>query len=308
MLGSFLSVVFSRLEINAEVSTPPRRGSSRTTKTSLLSSQAKSRDSSAASEPRSGLGRNDKKKRLSPAAREKLRDAAFGRSRCDHCHTAIAWYDNVPLISYVLLRGRCRHCGKSISHYHPFLELSLALYLVVAYLGYDLEFQFFVAAIFGLFLILIFAYDLKHQLIPNAFVVPAILLALLLIVAQYVLGFQHSPVNLLLWSSNPTSYVIGGLAGGLFFLALSLISGGRWIGGGDIKLGFLLGLLLGWPYILVALIGAYLIGTLYAVILVATKHAKLSSMVPFGPMLVFGFFIAEYYGDVVIRWYQGWFL
>lgn len=266
VLGSFLSMVFSRLEVT--------EGNSRT----------------AASKRRS---------------RAKIKAAITGRSRCDHCGTQIAWYDNIPLVSWLLLRGRCRHCRRPISHYHPVLEASSALYLVSAYLYYGFSPQFFVASVFGLIMLLLFAYDLKHQLIPNVIVVPAIGLALALLVYQFGIFSQTGSGALGLGPADPISYLIGGGALGAFFLLLSLASSGEWIGGGDIKLGALIGLLLGWPFVIVALVVAYLVGTAYAVLLLASKQASLKTSVPFGPMLVMGYFIALYYGPQIVTWYQG---
>jgi leader peptidase (prepilin peptidase)/N-methyltransferase len=266
VFGSFLSVVFSRLEVSDET-------------------------------------RNKRRKK-----KHTLSEVLFGRSRCDHCRRQIAWHDNIPLISFIALRGRCRHCRKPISHYHPVLELSAGLLLAAAFLFYGLSSQFFVAAGFGLMLLLVFAYDLKHQIIPNAVIIPGLIIALVLIGIQFLLFHGHPHAQLTLWSANPVSNLIGGAVAGGFFFLLLLLSGGRWVGGGDFKLATLIGLLLGWPYVLVALILAYLIGTAAAIALLATRHANLQSMLPFGPMLVMGWLIALFYGDQVIQWYQGWFL
>lgn len=268
IFGSFLSMVFARLESAGVGLEPPRRPKKRRPDTSPLT----------------------------------------GRSRCDHCRKEIRWYDNIPLVSFAVLRGKCRHCKKVISHYHPLLELSSALWLAAAFLLYGLTLQFGVAALFGLVMLLLFAYDSKHQILPDAVVLPAAGLAIVLIAAQAVLNQVDGTVQLLLFSTQPLPYLYGGLIGGGFFLVLSLVSGGRWIGGGDIKLGFLLGLLLGWPYVLVGLVVAYLIGSLYAIALLVSRHAHVGSSLAFGPMLVMGYFIAACYGRELIDWYQGWFL
>ncbi|MSU76352.1 prepilin peptidase [Patescibacteria group bacterium] len=263
-LGSFLSVVFTRLEIE-------------------------------------GVGSKKPRKRSKKVAQEIM----FGRSRCDYCKKQVAWYDNIPLISYLLLRGKCRNCGKPISEYHPVLELTSGLMLLASFLFFGLTWQFAVAGLFGLFMLLIFAYDLRHQIIPNVVVVPAIVLALVVLLYQFVLFSDNSSMQLTLWSADPESYLLGGGIIGLFFLVLSAISGGRWLGGGDIKLGALIGLILGWPYALVAIILSYLIGTFYAVVLLASRRADMKSSIAFGPAMVAGYFIAVFYGDVIVHWYQG---
>lgn len=284
IFGSFLSVVFSRLEIDEKTG---RIGARAPHKAQKTKSKAVKR----------GRGRKSTTSAV-------LKQILGGRSRCDHCGKPVHWHDNLPVVSFVLLRGRCRHCGQPISHYHPVLELSAALYLVAAYLFYGLTAQFVVAIIFGLALLLIFAYDLRHQLIPNVIVVPAIVGALLVVGIQFILAQTGSLTQLTLWSPDPIPYLIGGAVGGGFFLLMSVLSRGAWIGGGDVKLGLLMGLLLGWPYVLVALALAYFIGTAYALSLLAVRHATLKTNVAFGPMLVMGFFISVFYGEPIVRWYQ----
>lgn len=268
IFGSFLSVLFSRLEVGDRPQKKPTR----------------------------------KKKQST------LKDVLVGRSRCDHCHTQLPWYDNIPILSFLLLRGKCRKCGTQISHYHPVLEVSSGLLFVAAYLFYGLDSQFFIACFFGLVMLLLFAFDSKHQIIPNLIVVPALLAALVLITAQFFVYQDHPTLQLTLVEANPFKNLLGGAAAGGFFLLLYAISGGRWLGGGDLKLGVLIGLLLGWPHVLVALILAYLIGTAYAIALLVGRHATLQSMLPFGPMLVMGWLVTLFYGEYIIQWYQGWFL
>ena len=244
-------------------------------------------------------------KRRRKKASQTKEGLASGRSRCDHCHKQIPWHHNIPLVSFLLLRGKCHHCGKPISEYHPTLELTSGLVLLASYLAYGLSWQLLVAGFFGLVMVFLLAYDLRHQLIPNVVVIPAIAFALVMILAQALLYGQGIPVQVGLWSADPDTYLLGGGAAGLFFLALSVCSGGKWIGGGDIKLGTLIGLVVGWPAVLVALIMAYVIGMLYAVTLLATHKATLKSYVPFGPMLAIGYFIAAFYADAIIAWYEG---
>ncbi len=296
VFGSFLSVVFSRLEIDEKTgrigARKPRgksgnRGNSAQT-AKLAKSGSRAKRTSA---PRTGTVAT-------------LKQILGGRSRCDHCANPVRWYDNIPVISFILLKTRCRHCSKPISHYHPVLELSSGLYLVAAYLFYGLSTQFVVAGAFGLVLLLLFAYDLRHQLIPNVVVLPAIVAALAVIAAQFILHQTGQSLQLTLGPVEPLNYLIGGAVGGGFFLLMSLLSRGAWVGGGDIKLGLLLGLLLGWPYVLVALVLAYFIGTAYAVTLLAVRHATLKTNVAFGPMLVMGFYISVFYGEPIVRWYQ----
>ncbi|MEJ7662381.1 MAG: prepilin peptidase [Hymenobacter sp.] len=138
-----------------------------------------------------------------------------GRSRCDHCANPVRWYDNIPVISFILLKTRCRHCSKPISHYHPVPELSSGLYLVAAYLFYGLSAQFVMAAAFGLVLLLLFAYDLRHQLIPNVVVLPAIVAALAVIAAPVHLAPDRTKPTADAGAGRaPLNYLIGGAVGG----------------------------------------------------------------------------------------------
>lgn len=265
IFGSFLSVLFHRLEIEPTTGRPTSRRGKKTDWRALLG----------------------------------------GRSRCDHCHKQLTWADNVPLLSFVMLRGKCRHCGTTISTYHPLLELVSGLTVLAAFLAFGVSWQFALAAFFGLATVFIFAYDLKHQIIPDVVLMPAIVVAFGVIVLQQI--FQTTGVNtiLMLLPVSPLEALLGGLVVGGFFLVLGIVSNGAWIGGGDIKLGFLIGLILGWPYALIALFLAYLIGTAYAVTLLIGKHAEMKTMIAFGPMLVAGFLIVLYYGEPILNWYQG---
>jgi prepilin signal peptidase PulO-like enzyme (type II secretory pathway) len=188
------------------------------------------------------------------------------------------------------------------------LELSTALLFGAAYLTYGLSAQLAIMLFFGAALLLIFAYDLKHQIIPDVIVIPAIAFALATISLQFAFQMSGSSTEILLTASTATPYALGGLFFGGFFLALYVLSKGTWIGGGDIKLGLLLGLLVGWPLVLVNLVLAYLIGTLYAVVMLVSRRASLKTYLPFGPMLVMAFFITAYYGEQIANWYETWFL
>lgn len=266
IFGSFLSTVFHRLEID---------------------------DSGT------------KKRRRKKGAKKKKEGLVSGRSRCDHCGKTVPWYHNVPLVSFLVLRGKCHRCGKPISEYHPVLELTCGLVLAVSYVAFGLSWQLLTAGFFGLVMVFLLSYDLRHQIIPNVVVIPAIGFALVMVLAQALLWNQGIPTQVGLGSPDPDTYLLGGAVAGLFFLGLSVLSKGRWIGGGDLKLGTLIGLVVGWPGVLVALIMAYVIGMLYAFVLLAARQATLQSHVPFGPMLAVGYFIAAFYGDVIVSWYEG---
>jgi leader peptidase (prepilin peptidase)/N-methyltransferase len=196
-----------------------------------------------------------------------------GRSYCPKCKHRLAWQDLVPVLSFLFLLGKCRYCKKSISFQYPLVELATAILFV---LSPDIRFTIIVP-----FLIIIFVYDLKHYLIPDKIVYLAIGLAL-------ILGFNQ---------------VIPACGAALFFLLIVLATRGRGMGIGDIKLAFLMGLLLGWPNILVALSFAFFAGATIGLALIFAKKKSLKSAVPFGPFLIAGTFIALFFGGKIINWY-----
>lgn len=232
-----------------------------------------------------------------------------GRSLCDHCRKKIAWHDNIPVLSYLLLRGRCRACHQKITWEYPLVEMvSGLLFLLVAWHYYPLLLiapnlvnclLVFRAWLFAVILLSIFLYDLKYYLIPDVLVLPATAFALALNLITTALG--DSSFHFL--STQFLNFLLAAFAAGGFFLFLFLVSKGQWIGGGDIRLGLLLGVLLGWPNILVALFLAYVVGALVGVVLIALKKKTLSSAVPFGTFLTAGAFVALLWGPWLIEQY-----
>jgi prepilin signal peptidase PulO-like enzyme (type II secretory pathway) len=219
---------------------------------------------------------------------EKKKSFIFGRSFCFGCNTEIAWYDNIPVISFLVLGAKCRKCKKPISWQYPLVELATAVIFFWIYSSFDLSFKFFALAVFCSFLIVIFVYDLKHYLILDQISIPAMFIALFF---NLFLGLGF--FNLLL----------GAIIGSSFFAIQFFVSKGKWVGDGDIRLGFLMGLMLGWKLVLVALFLSYLIGSLVGIALMLNKKKKMSSQVPFGPFLALATFITLIYGVEILNWY-----
>lgn len=233
-------------------------------------------------------------------------DTLWGRSYCPHCSGKIAWYDNIPVLSWIFLRAKCRKCQKSIALQYPLVELAtgilfaLALYsnLQVPISTQLSNFQFPISSWFFLardltaigFLIVIFIYDLRYYLILDKISLPAIVIIFLL---NIIAGLDW--LNLL----------ISGIIGGSFFLLQFVLSRGKWIGGGDIRLGALMGVLLGWPQILAALFLSYILGSLAALPLLLSGRKKMSSQLPLGAFLVPGTIITLFWGQPLIGWYLG---
>ena len=183
----------------------------------------------------------------------------FGRSHCPKCGAVLKWFDLIPLLSFLLQRGRCRYCHKKISFQYPMVEIFTgAIFLLI----FNFQFSIFNLLI-ACFLIIIFVYDLKHYIIPDKVIFPAILLALV---------FN--------WSNILSAVLASG-----FFLSLVLVSKGKWLGLGDVKLAALMGLILGWPNILLALFLSFLSGAIVGLGLIALGRKSIKSQIPFGPFL-----------------------
>lgn len=226
----------------------------------------------------------------------------FSRSYCPHCKKTLGWQDLIPLLSFLFLKGKCRYCQAKISWQYPLVELSTGF--LFSFLFYTI-FQslniltvqqfasFFYLLIISCFLIVIFVYDLKHYIIPDKVIYPAIALALIYNVYQFAINNQQLAI----------SSFLAAIFASVFFLAIVLISGGRWMGWGDPKLAFFMGLLLGFPNILVALFIAFLIGAIIGIGLIIFRQKTFKSEVPFGPFLVAGTLIALFWGKEIIGWY-----
>lgn len=193
-----------------------------------------------------------------------------GRSMCPRCRRTLKPIELIPLVSFILLRGRCRRCHKPISWWYPGIELATALLFLASWFRFGPTMPFLVDLTIFPFLILIFAYDARESLILDQVSLPAAGLAL---AANLLLGLSF-------WN-----ILLSGILGAGFFAAQYYLSAGRWVGGGDIRLGLLMGLFLGWPNILLALCLAYISGSIVGIVLIATKRKKWQSAIPFGTFL-----------------------
>lgn len=224
--------------------------------------------------------------------------AIFSRSRsmCIDCRQQLTWKENIPLISWLILKGRCAHCKKEISLVYPLVELGMAITLTLVARHYFPISNFSEVSlvrdiIFTGFLVVIFVQDLRYQVILSNVVWIGTIFGLVINIS-----FLHYDFN---------SLALGALIGGGFFLAQYLISKGRWIGGGDVRMGVMMGVWLGWQNTIVAIFLAYIIGAIFAVYLLATKKAKGDTAVPFGTFLAVTTMISLYWGQALIHWYIG---
>lgn len=225
------------------------------------------------------------------------------RSRCLSCHHQLAWYDLLPLISWTSTKGRCRYCKKPIGYFEPLMEIGVALFFTLSFIFWPFDLttaveisRFVIWLISGVLLAILFAYDAKWFLLPDRIVFPLIGLSAVF-AGLGLVGTSDMVASL--FSVGGAILILSGL-----YLALWLISKGSWIGFGDVKLGVALGLLLGqWELAFFALFLANLIGCLIVIPGLVTKKLSRTTQVPFGPMLIGGFFLAALFGTQFISWY-----
>lgn len=215
-----------------------------------------------------------------------------GRSCCPFCTHVLGARDLVPIVSYLSLSGRCRYCKQTIDPSYILLELSVgALFLVAAFVTVPSTFT--AAAVARLLLdwyliatfVIVFVFDLRHMLILRSVTLPAALIAA---VANLALGM------------SPLTLGAGMLIGAGIFYVQHLVSKGRWIGGGDIQLGLLIGAALGLRHALVAIFLAYVTGAIYAAILLALRKKELQSQIAFGTFLSASAVTTLLFGDQIL--------
>ncbi len=233
-----------------------------------------------------------------------------GRSYCPRCSHKLAWYDLIPILSFLIQRGKCRYCNKRISLQYPLVELITGvLFVLIFNFSFQDSFQqgkqlldfsfhnltyFIYLLIISSFLVIIFVSDLKRFIIPDKIIYPACLSALIF---NSYSGFIQGKFDILkqsLLSAVLTSF--------LFFL-LFLFSRGKWLGFGDVKLVFFMGLFLGYPEILAALFFSFFIGGIIGLGLMIFGKAGLKTEIPFGPFLIIGTLIGLFEGQHFINWY-----
>ena len=213
-----------------------------------------------------------------------------GRSACPACAETIAWYDNLPLVSYLVLRGRCRHCKGRISPLYPAVELVTAILIVAAFWRFGLTAYGALAACFSAVLVALSVIDLKHRIVPNRIVLPA---AGITLVAHTLI--DPSP-----------EWLLAAVGASGFFLAAALIHPAG-LGMGDVKLALLLGAMLG-QSVLVAIMLGFIAALVPSVVLFAMHGAKARKMaLPLVPFLALGSIVALYWGSPLLGGYTSLF-
>ena len=258
------------------------------------------------------------------------------RSKCPNCKHILSWKDLLPVFSYISLKGKCRYCQKKISIQYPLVELITAslFVFVFSYFFITTEKYFIVNILFYLFIISVFivisVYDLRHYIIPDKIIYIAIAIAIFynLYIDTSLHFVIHSVFNgfefffqtecfsqnlklffdFLFMNSIFINHFLAAFISFGFFLVIIIFTKGKGMGGGDAKLGFLMGLILGWPLVLLAIFLASVSGSIIGVALIIGKKKKAKSMIPFGPFLVFGTVLSIFYGEGIVKWYFDLFL
>jgi leader peptidase (prepilin peptidase)/N-methyltransferase len=216
------------------------------------------------------------------------RSLARPRSACPRCRREIAWYENIPLLSYVALRGRCRACGERIALRYLAVELATGVLVAGSFLHFGLSGRAFVAAFFVSVLVVLSAIDFEHRILPDVIVLPATAIVL---AAQVVLFPDRAP-----------EWVAAALAASLF-LFLAVLAYPKGMGMGDVKLALLLGAALG-KTVFIGLMVGMLAALVPGLFLIARHGAAGRKMaIPFGPFLALGAVVALFWGDRLLELY-----
>lgn len=222
-------------------------------------------------------------------------------SRCPKCETPIRWYDNIPLLSFVVLRGKCRRCGESISWQYPAVELLTAILFVLLLQRFTNIVALVIYIIFTCAMVVVTFIDLEHTIIPDEISIPGIFVGL---------GFSLLPARLTGGQLIPVSFLdslIGAIVGGGLLYLAALFSvyvyKKEGMGGGDIKLLAMVGAFLGWRLALLTIMIGSVVGSIVGISLILLRRKLRTDYIPFGPYLALGAMLSLLYGERLIRWY-----
>jgi leader peptidase (prepilin peptidase)/N-methyltransferase len=215
-------------------------------------------------------------------------------SRCPRCGSQLRWFDNIPVLSYVWLRGRCRGCATRISLRYPIVELVTLGVFLLHYAVWGWDPILVPRLVFACALIVLFAIDLDHHLLPNLVTLPGIVLGLLCSLV-FPPGIIEAALGVLLgggvlWAIGEAYYRVTGQEG---------------MGGGDVKMLAMIGAFLGWKLVLVTLVFSSVAGSIIGLLVIAIKRGGMKYALPYGTFLAFGALIASIAGDRIVEWYVG---
>lgn len=222
---------------------------------------------------------------------DKLSTVWRGRSECPHCKHELSWYDLIPIFSFATLLGKCRYCKKPISWQYPAMEFGVGLLFVLLFLklGLGLSLVYYLT-IFSI-LTVVFVHDLKTQMVPEDFVWLALILS-------FAGGWYFG--NFTFWNM-----ILGGLIAGGLFALLVIVSKETWMGAGDIKIGLILGFLLGYPVAIFGLFTSFVLGAVVGLAYMKLGKKTIKDPLPFAPFLIVAILIGMTFGRGIIGWYWG---
>jgi leader peptidase (prepilin peptidase) / N-methyltransferase len=223
----------------------------------------------------------------------KNESVVFPASHCTNCNYLIRWYDNLPIFSYLLLRGKCRSCGEPISMQYPLVEFLNGALTLALFLKFGPSLIFAVLFLFCSAMVVVTFIDLEHQIIPDLITLPGIVIGFF--VSFFVPHFG--------WLNSLLGIVAGG--GSLLVIAYGyqLIAKKDGMGGGDIKLLAMMGAFFGWKAILFIIFAASLVGSLIGVSVMLVRKKDATLAIPFGPFLASAAILYIFYGRQIIFWY-----
>jgi leader peptidase (prepilin peptidase)/N-methyltransferase len=217
-------------------------------------------------------------------------------SHCTSCDRPLSWYENIPLVSWLVLRGRCRTCHTPISPTYPIIETLTGLVFLAAFDLYALTPLLAVRLLFACAMIVLFVIDLQHRILPNVITVPGV-----------VVGFAASLWLPPGWLSSSLGLLLGG--GSLFLIGevYYRTRGVEGMGMGDVKMLAMIGAFLGWPLMVLTLVLASFSGALFGVAMIASGRGGAQAALPFGTFLAVGALVAAVTGQPIVDWYLGFY-
>jgi leader peptidase (prepilin peptidase)/N-methyltransferase len=219
------------------------------------------------------------------------------RSRCGGCGHQLAWYENVPVVSYLTLGGKCSRCRAPISLMYPIVEVVTGLTFALGYWWFGLTPLLAVRLLFACALIVLFVIDLQHQILPNVITLPGV-----------VIGFLLSGVGGPGWKSSLIGIAVG--AGSLFAVSevYYRVRHEEGLGMGDVKMLGMIGAFLGWQLVLVTLMISTILGSIVGVGILLVRRETLKYALPFGTFLALAAIVAAVAGDTLVAWYLGFYI
>lgn len=217
----------------------------------------------------------------------------FPSSHCTYCSHPLAWYDLIPIFSYLSLKGKCRYCGGVISPQYPIVEFINGVIYLLLFLYFDLTINFIFYSLIISILIIISIIDYFHQIIPDGLVL--LILVSTIIYKAFIYIIYKTPLSFL-------DSISGFIGAGLLFIIIALVSNGG-MGGGDIKLSAALGFILGSKKTLLNILLSFIIGAVFSIVLLLSGKKGRKDAIPFAPFINISFLITLLYGEDIINWY-----